>query len=123
MTFKISKQFTFDASHQLLQLPETHKCHRLHGHTYTVIVHLAAAKLDRNGFVQDYNDLAPIKRYLDEHFDHRHLNDVLEYAGMKVPPTAEMIALVLYKIFKPQCPQLDAITVKETPGTEATYYE
>ncbi|WP_239404732.1 6-carboxytetrahydropterin synthase QueD [Frankia sp. Cj3] len=85
--FRIGKQFGFDASHQLSDLPDGHKCARLHGHTYTVEVVVAADTLTGPGFVTDFGDLTPLRSYLDDHLDHRHLNDVLAVA-----PTAENLA-------------------------------
>ena len=114
--FCISKEFSFDASHILMGMPEGHKCGRLHGHTYTVIVELAMPKLDDNGFVQDYGDLEPIKQYIDNHLDHRHLNDVL-----MMNPTAELIAMHLYEEFKQDFPKLKSVSVKETAKTIARY--
>lgn len=115
--YKISKEFSFDASHQLLGLLPGHKCMRLHGHTYTVIVELRSQVLNSVGFVTDYNLLDPMKKYIDNYFDHRHLNDVMEQ------PTAENLAKFLYEMFKPAFPQLYSVTVKETPKTAATYWE
>jgi 6-pyruvoyltetrahydropterin/6-carboxytetrahydropterin synthase len=83
----IGKRFTFEASHVLSGLPEGHQCARLHGHGYTVEVEVAADALTGPGWVTDFGDLAPFGRYLDEHFDHRHLNDVLEDQ-----PTSENLA-------------------------------
>jgi len=114
--FTISKEFKFDASHQLKGMPDEHPCGRLHGHSYTVIVELAAPELDFHGFVLDYGDLSYIKRCIDEHFDHRHLNDVLH-----TNPTAELIAMHLYEEFKIDYPQLKSISVKETEKTIARY--
>lgn len=114
--FTISKQFSFDASHVLNGMPEGHKCGRLHGHTYTVIVEMAMPILDEHGFVQDYNDLDRIKQYIDNQLDHKHLNDVLN-----MNPTAELIALHLFEEFKPDYPKLVAVSVKETPKTIARY--
>ena len=114
--FTISKQFTFDASHQLQGMPEGHPCGRLHGHSYTVIVELSSPNLDEHGFVQDYGKLSPIKEYIDAYLDHRHLNDVL-----MMNPTAELIALHLYEAFKLDFPMLKSISVKETAKTIARY--
>lgn len=75
--FRITKEFHFSASHQLTGLPEDHQCARLHGHNYIVEVELSASDLNEHGFVRDYHELAPFKRYIDDCFDHRHLNDVL----------------------------------------------
>lgn len=51
MTFRIGKRFTFEAAHQLANLPEGHKCGRLHGHSYNVEVVLTATELTGPGFV------------------------------------------------------------------------
>jgi 6-pyruvoyltetrahydropterin/6-carboxytetrahydropterin synthase len=85
--YTIGKRFSFCASHALPGLPSGHKCARTHGHNYVVEVVLQADELEPPGFVTDFGDLAPLKTYLDNAFDHRHLNDVLE-----VPPTSEHLA-------------------------------
>ncbi|MEP6067936.1 MAG: 6-carboxytetrahydropterin synthase, partial [Paracoccaceae bacterium] len=63
--YRITKEFHFSASHQLLNLPEDHQCARLHGHNYIVIVELASTSLNSNGFVRDYGELKPLKTYID----------------------------------------------------------
>ena len=69
--FRISKEFHFSASHRLDHLPADHQCARLHGHNYIVVVELAGATLNSDGFVRDYHALKPLKTYIDDHFDHR----------------------------------------------------
>ncbi|QPZ90975.1 6-carboxytetrahydropterin synthase QueD [Thioclava electrotropha] len=114
--FRIRKEFHFSASHQLSHLREDHQCARLHGHNYIVVVELAAATLDENGFVRDYHDLKPLKAYIDDTFDHRHLNDVME-----VPSTAENMAKHFYDWCKARWPETSAALVSETPKTWAEY--
>jgi 6-pyruvoyltetrahydropterin/6-carboxytetrahydropterin synthase len=117
--YKITKSFSFDASHQLMSLPEGHKCKRLHGHTYEVIVELWSAKVNEHGFVIDFGDLDDIKKYIDRTLDHRHLNDVLP-----VSPSAENIAKYLFEQWQPgYAGMLRSVTVKETPKTSATYFK
>ena len=117
--YRISKQFHFSAAHRLERLPQDHPCHRLHGHNYVVEMVLEADWLDRNGFVTDYGELAPVKEWLDEALDHRNLNEVLpELDGQT---TAENIARVVYERFKRQFTQLAAVRVSETPKTWAEY--
>ena len=58
--YRISKKWTFDAAHHLDGLPEGHKCARVHGHTWTVEVVLAAVTLTGPGFVTDFGELAPL---------------------------------------------------------------
>ena len=114
--YKISKQFSFSASHVLPLLGEEHPCARMHGHNYVITVHLQAKTLDEYGFVKDYGSLKGVKQYLDETFDHRHLNDILPEH-----PTSENIARFIYNRFKPEIPELYAVEVSETPQTSCIY--
>ena len=121
MGHRIGKRFTFSASHQLPGLPEGHQCGRLHGHNYTVEVVLEADQLTGPGFVCDFGDLAPMKKYLDATFDHRHLNDAID-----VPPTSENLAVHLAGWFithvEPAISgRLSAVRVSETESTWAEY--
>lgn len=121
MGYRIGKSFSFSASHQLPGLPDGHQCGRLHGHNYTVEVTLRGEGLVGPGFVTDFGDLAPFKHYLDETFDHRHLND-----AMVAPPTSENLAEDLARWFiKNLEPEigglLSAIRVSETPSSWAEY--
>lgn len=120
----IGKRFSFDAAHILRGLPANHKCARLHGHTYTVELQLAADRLVHPGFVTDFAELAPFARYLDESFDHRLLNDVLEEE-----PTSELLASHFFRWcvahVEPtlQGGRLVAVRVSETPSSWAEYRE
>ncbi|MER8439221.1 6-carboxytetrahydropterin synthase QueD [Mesorhizobium sp. M1312] len=115
--FCITKEFHFSASHQLTSLPPEHQCARLHGHNYIVEVELSAKELNEHGFVRDYHDLAPLKRYIDESFDHRHLNEVLGHEQV----TAECLARHFYGWCKARLPETSAVRVSETPKTWAEY--
>ena len=118
--FIIRKEFHFSASHVLAHLPEEHPCSRMHGHNYVVTVELGVNKskdLNEAGFVQDYRELDPIKKYIDDTLDHRHLNDVFP----DMNPSAEYLALRLFTLFKPMFKKLRAIEVCETPKTVARY--
>ncbi len=115
--FTISKQFHFSASHQLLGLADEHPCSRLHGHNYVVEVELQAAELNSFGFVRDYRDLGELKAWLDDTFDHRHLND---HFG-ETPSTAENLALAIYRWSRGRWPETTAVRVSETPKTWAEY--
>jgi 6-pyruvoyltetrahydropterin/6-carboxytetrahydropterin synthase len=116
--YEIQKEFHFSASHQLLGLPEGHQCGRLHGHNYIVIVVLGSNDLNEHGFVVDYGELKPFKEYIDNTFDHRHLNDVLGFQT-----TAENMAKHLYLFAKDLWPQVIEVRVSETPKTWARYRE
>jgi 6-pyruvoyltetrahydropterin/6-carboxytetrahydropterin synthase len=111
----IRKDFEFSASHQLLQLEDKHPCKRMHGHNYKVTVELRSWGLQDTGFVYDYRDLDKFKNFIDNVYDHQHLNDLM------MVPTAENIARTLFDHFKGTIPFLFAIEVSETPKTNARY--
>ncbi len=114
--YSISKQFYFSASHQLIGLPDGHPCGRLHGHNYIAELILRSPELDEHDFVVDYGDLKPFGDYIVEHFDHRHLNDIIEQ------PTAETIARHLYLIAWQFWHDLHiTVRVSETAKTWAEY--
>lgn len=115
--FRIKKQFHFSASHQLDRLPAGHPCARLHGHNYIVEIELQSEQLNEYGFVLDYGDLKPFANYLDEHFDHRHLNDLLPI------PSSEYIAQHLFQYAKQLWQSVVVVRVSETPRTWAEYTE
>lgn len=114
--YTIAKSFDFSASHTLDGVAPEHPCRRLHGHNWTVTLYLAASDVDARGFVVDFLDLAPFKRYLDETLDHRHLNDVLPSS-----PTSENLSRHLYELARERWPAVVACAVSETPRTTAVY--
>lgn len=126
--YRIGKSYSFDASHQLHGLSEGHKCGRLHGHTYTVTVEIAGnyhsdwhEGLEEPGFVVDFGELAPLKKYIDETFDHRHLNDVI-----KAEPTSENLARHFFgwcieELELPERAIVAKVRVSETASSWAEY--
>lgn len=121
--FTISKRFDFSASHVLEGLPEGHQCGRLHGHNYSVELELRGQVLNGHGFVHDYGELAPFKRWLDDTLDHRHLNDLVSFQ-----PSAELlaewlhdVAVALLDASKNGSWRVSAVRVHETPKTCAEY--
>jgi 6-pyruvoyltetrahydropterin/6-carboxytetrahydropterin synthase len=115
--FTISKEFHFSASHQLHGLAEDHPCMRLHGHNYVIKVFLRGG-LNKDGFVQDYNDLKPITDWVNNVLDHRNLNDVFDFQT-----SVENMSKYIFDKFKPQFPLLFAVEMSETPKTNCRYEE
>ena len=51
---EIYKEFTFEAAHRLPNVPEGHKCARLHGHSFRVVVYVAGPVQEPIGWVMDF---------------------------------------------------------------------
>ena len=117
MSHRITKSFSFDSAHWLPHVPETHKCRRLHGHTYTVVLGLEGQLDDLYGWVQDYGELSWAFAPMLQALDHRCLNDI---EGLE-NPTAEILAAWIFLGLKEKLPLLVDVTVCETPTTSAVY--
>ncbi|MBB3974501.1 6-carboxytetrahydropterin synthase QueD [Hansschlegelia beijingensis] len=108
---KITQAFTFEAAHRLPNVPATHRCHRMHGHSYRVELTLEGEVDPATGFVVDFFDVEAAFGPLREQLDHHTLNEVPGLAN----PTAEHIAMWIWERSKPALPQLSAVKVFETP--------
>ena len=118
MSYIITKQFMFSASHQLNGLPNDHPCSRLHGHNYIVELELQSEHLNDIGFVKDYRSLDGFKTYVDEILDHRHLNEVFH----PMQTSAENIAKRLFDVAQEIVgKKIFAVKISETEKTWATY--
>ncbi|MCA6109575.1 6-carboxytetrahydropterin synthase QueD [Bradyrhizobium cenepequi] len=114
---KISQAFKFEAAHRLPNVPETHRCSRLHGHSYRVEVRLDGPVDPRTGFVVDFFDVEKCFADIMGALDHRCLNDV---DGLE-NPTAENIAIWIWNRLKPDLPRISAVRVYETADCWAEY--
>lgn len=114
---EIFKEFTFEAAHRLPNVPEGHKCGRLHGHSFRVRV-CVQGPLDRNlGWVIDFADIKNAWKPLDQRLDHYYLNEI---EGLE-NPTSEILARWIWKRLKASLPELCRLVVHETCTSGATY--
>lgn len=114
---KIVQAFTFEAAHRLPHVPATHRCHRMHGHSYRVELCLEGPVDPQTGFVVDFFDIEAAFQPLLLRLDHYCLNEVDGLAN----PTAENIAAWIWHRTKPSLPLLAAVRVYETPHCWAEY--
>lgn len=118
--FTLSKQFRFEASHQLPA--HDGKCARLHGHSWVGWVYVQGPELQQTGpkagMLIDFGDLKQYLSPLVETFlDHHHLNETTGLAN----PTSEEVARWIYLQLKPQLPGLLAIEIEETCTSRCRY--
>ncbi len=85
---RLSKDFVFDAAHNLIHYHG--KCEKLHGHTYKLKVVLEGQP-DSEGMIMDFTELSQIvKELVISKLDHVYINDIIEQ------PSAENIALWIW---------------------------
>ncbi|MBK8556962.1 MAG: 6-carboxytetrahydropterin synthase QueD [Lewinellaceae bacterium] len=114
---ELFKEFTFDSAHSLPFVPETHKCRRVHGHTYRIRVVVEGPLDPVLGWVKDFADVKKLTGPIKEQLDHHYLNDI---EGLE-NPTAENLAIWIYNKMKPELPELKEIWIWETPESGCIY--
>lgn len=114
---EIYREFNFEAAHRLPNVPEGHKCARLHGHSYRVKVHINAPVDPTAGWVMDFGDVKTAFKPLEAQLDHYYLNDI---TGLE-NPTSENLAMWIWARLHPVLPDLSAVTVRETCTSGCVY--
>ena len=114
---RIYKEFQIEAAHLLPNLPEDHKCRRLHGHSFKITIHVEGDLDEKLGWIMDYADLSKAFQPVFDKLDHRYLNEI---KGLE-NPTSENIARWVWRELKQNLPILAAVHVNETCTSGCIY--
>ena len=114
---EIYKEFMFESAHRLPNVPEGHKCARLHGHSWKGTLYVAGDLDPHMGWVVDYGDIKKIFAPLYERLDHNYLNEI---EGLE-NPTSEVLAKWIWDRLKPDLPQLSRVVINETCTSGCIY--
>ncbi len=117
MKIELRKTFQFEAAHLLPRLPESHKCRRLHGHSFQVEIAVSGECDEHLGWLLDYAAITDAFRPIWEQLDHRYLNEV---PGLD-NPTSENIARWIWERLRPRLPLLAEVVVAETCTARCVY--
>jgi len=114
---RVFKEFTFEAAHRLPNVPEGHKCARLHGHSFHVRVSVDGPVGDTSGWVMDFAELKSAFRPVYDRLDHRYLNEV---SGLE-NPTSENLARWIWRELGASLAGLAEVEVRETCSAGCVY--
>ena len=117
MPTTLFKDFTFEAAHHLPNVPEGHKCGRLHGHSFMVHLEITGEVDAHTGWVMDFAELKAAFKPVYNRLDHYYLNEI---PGLE-NPTSEVLAAWIWNEMKPVLPLLSAVMVKETCTAGCVY--
>lgn len=113
----VFRVFQIEAAHYLPNVPEGHKCRRMHGHSFRIEVHVSGELEPDTGWVMDFADLKRAFRPLFDQLDHRLLNEI---AGLE-NPTSENLARWVWTRLHPRLPGLSKVVVQETCTSGCSY--
>lgn len=113
----IFKTFQIEAAHWLPNVPEGHKCRRMHGHSFQIEVHVRGDVHPSLGWVMDFADIKQAFAPLHAQLDHYCLNHV---PGLE-NPTSEHLAAWIWERLIAALPQLVAVVVRETCTSGCRY--
>lgn len=114
---EIWKEFTFEAAHLLPNVPEGHKCRRLHGHSYRVRVYVQGEPDGHLGWIMDFADIKAACEPILDRLDHRYLNEI---EGLE-NSTTEILARWIWERLQPVLPGLSKVEIGETCTTGCVY--
>lgn len=114
---EIHKKFCFEAAHKLPNVPDEHKCKRLHGHSFEVTIHVTGDLDEQMGWVMDFGTIKTVFDPILNELDHSYLNEIDGLSN----PTAENVARWIWLRLKPSLPELTQVDIAETCTSGCSY--
>ena len=114
---RLEKSFRFEAAHWLPNVPEGHKCGRMHGHSFRITIVIEDSIDPEIGWVMDFNVIKSAFAPLAKKLDHYCLNEV---EGLE-NPTSEVLAKWIWDRMICNLPQLTEVVVEETCTCKCVY--
>jgi 6-pyruvoyltetrahydropterin/6-carboxytetrahydropterin synthase len=115
---ELTREYRFEAAHRLPRVPEGHKCARVHGHSYKVVLYVRGKVDPQSGWLLDFGVIDDVfMERIHSRLDHRYLNDI---PGLE-NSTCEVLSGFIWNEIRTAIPQLSAVTVWETVDASCTY--
>jgi len=110
--YRVWKELTLDSAVQLRSAPESSALRRLHGHTYTLRLHLTAPLDEVMGWTIDFGDVKSLFEPIFLQLDHQPLHEIADLTDCDSASLARWI----FERARIQLPQLDRVDLLETEG-------
>jgi len=115
MKTQLSRTFTFDAAHKLVDYEGI--CSRIHGHTYTLVI-TVEGEPDTSGMVMDFFDLKTlVNDSIIARLDHTYLNEF--YTQPTIETVAADIFHTMQKTLKETHPSVRLYSVQLWEGKKS----
>lgn len=110
--YRIWKELTFDSALRLAHAPAADPRHRVHGHTFTLRLHLAAPLDEVLGWTIDFGDVKQLFAPVLARLDHHPLHELPGGAGHDLAALAEWVRAQA----APVLPALERVDLKQQRG-------
>lgn len=110
------RRYHLYCAHRLPNVRPGHKCGRMHGHGFEIVIH-ADRNRDSRAIRLDHDQLDELWAPIHAELDHACLNDV---PGLE-NPTSEVLAAWIWRRLEPRLPELSWVTVFETANCGAHF--
>ncbi len=117
MAIELFREFVLESARRLPNLPASHPCAAMHGHTFRIQIHVQGPIESTTGWVMDFSELDRHVQDLRAELDHRVLNDI---AGLE-NPTTELLARWIWQRLQPTVLGLSRIVIQENPNSGCVY--
>ena len=114
-THRIWKDFHLDSALRLRRAPQGNPLAALHGHTYTLRLHLSAELDELQGWAVDFGDVKELFKPVFKALDHHPLHDIPDLVDCD---TASLARWVLAQA-RARLPQVSRVDLFETEGCGA----
>lgn len=114
---EIKKSFEIESARFLPNLPKSHPCSKMHGHSFKLTFTFQGIIDPTKGWLLDYNEISTKLSPLIKKIDHTVLNKI---NGLE-NPTTEILCIWIFKKVKKIIPCCTKVTIKETADTECSY--
>lgn len=94
MTY-IFLEYSIDCAHYLPNVPEGHKCGRMHGHRYDIRLEVAGDVDPVSGWIVEYDHIKELADPVIMGLDHQNLNEI---EGLSNPTCENIVAYLLRKL-------------------------
>jgi 6-pyruvoyltetrahydropterin/6-carboxytetrahydropterin synthase len=118
VVIEVVKDFNFEAAHFLPNVPEGHKCRRIHGHSFRGEVAVRGELDPKLGWVIDFADLKKAVDPVVSRLDHYLLNEI---EGLE-NPTSEVLAMWIWRVLSADIANLYRVTIEETCTSRCHYF-
>lgn len=114
---EIYKEFSIESAHRLPNLPDDHKCSRLHGHSFHIRICVEGEVNPDTGWIIDFAEIKKAYKPIFDQLDHHYLNEI---EGLE-NPTSENLAKWIWDHLKPELSLLSKVIIKETCTSGCVY--